>query len=108
MERGSPIDATGNIYYSDVEGAFDGSLELTERLASSADVERCFARQYFRFAMGRTENLEGEDRCTLSDMRRELRSGERSIRDLLAGLVLSRAFTHIAVPSGVDATGGGL
>jgi hypothetical protein len=108
MERGSPIDATGNIYYSDVEGAFDGSLELTERLASSADVERCFARQYFRFAMGRTENLEGEDRCALSDMRRELRSGERSIRDLLAGLVRSRAFTHIAVPSGVDATGGGL
>jgi hypothetical protein len=50
-DNGQPVDTSGAIPESiDVGGPVSGSRELVERLSQSKDVERCFARQMFRFA----------------------------------------------------------
>jgi hypothetical protein len=53
-ENGLPIDATGNVLGSDVEGPFDGALELTHKLAQSQEVKDCLVQTWFRFAQGRS------------------------------------------------------
>lgn len=40
---------------SDVDGSFDGGVELSSKLASSKTVASCFNRQMFRFVTGRIE-----------------------------------------------------
>lgn len=50
------VDATSELTgTADVDGPFDGAIELAGRLAGSAEVRRCYARQWFRFAAGRGE-----------------------------------------------------
>jgi hypothetical protein len=50
------VDATSALTgTADVDGPFDGAIELVERLAGSSEVRRCYARQWFRFAIGRGE-----------------------------------------------------
>jgi hypothetical protein len=50
------VDATSELTgTADVDGPFDGAIELAARLAESAEVRRCYARQWFRFAAGRGE-----------------------------------------------------
>jgi hypothetical protein len=44
---------------TDVAGAFTTPTELLTRLSTSADVQRCFARNLFRFATAQT-NPAGE------------------------------------------------
>ena len=51
-----------------------GARELAEALASSAQAEACFARQYVRFALGRREVLP-EDGCMLEAVRRQVAEG---------------------------------
>jgi hypothetical protein len=57
-ENGMPVDATGVVVDAgdpSLDGAFDGALELTSKLAQSPQVEACLATQWFRYTMGRAE-----------------------------------------------------
>ncbi|MEO7733675.1 MAG: DUF1592 domain-containing protein, partial [Kofleriaceae bacterium] len=53
QEQGLPIDATGVITRTDVDGPFDGALALSDALGDSEQVYRCAAQQWMRFALGR-------------------------------------------------------
>jgi hypothetical protein len=56
MEGGKPVDASGEITQSeDLDGKFTGVIELSKKLAGSNNVRTCLARQWFRYALGRTE-----------------------------------------------------
>jgi hypothetical protein len=53
-ENGVAIDASGTIALgSDVDGAFDGAIELSNAIARSVVVHRCATAQWTRFALGR-------------------------------------------------------
>lgn len=52
-ENGLPIDASGTLIGSDVDGPFDGALDLSSKLAASAEVHRCATQQWLRYALGR-------------------------------------------------------
>ena len=52
-EQGLAIDATGLVAGTDVDGAFDGALELSAALGDSELVYHCAAQQWLRFALGR-------------------------------------------------------
>jgi hypothetical protein len=54
-ENGKPVDASGVLTGTDVDGPFYGVSELAERLASSPQVVDCFVRHAYRFAMGQDE-----------------------------------------------------
>ena len=60
-ENGQPIDARGEIVGTDVDGSFTGPVELAPRLLRSAQFRRCFVKQLFRFAEGRSVES-GDDR----------------------------------------------
>jgi hypothetical protein len=54
-DGGQPIDATGEVIGSDVAGAFDGAVQLSQKLAQSEQVMECMARTWLRFALGRSD-----------------------------------------------------
>jgi hypothetical protein len=62
-----PVDATGSLTGTDVDGDLDGVPSLATRLAGSAEVATCAATQWFRYAFGRSEQSSG-DLCAISDL----------------------------------------
>jgi hypothetical protein len=91
-ENGKTIDATGELTQSDVDGAFDGVVELAAKLASSKDVEKCYATQWFRYAYGRGEQK--EDLCTTAWLADEFAKKGGSVKELLVALTQTDAFLY--------------
>jgi hypothetical protein len=52
-ENGLPIDASGVLMGTDVDGPFDGALALSATLAQSPMVHQCATQQWLRYALGR-------------------------------------------------------
>jgi hypothetical protein len=92
MEGDLPVDASGELMGTDVDGSFDGAVELAGRLVESPMVRQCVARQWFRFALGRNEAA--EDSCTMDRLYDVFESSGNDVRALLRELVLSDAFRH--------------
>jgi len=59
-DRGLPIDASGSLFNTDVDGPYVGGVELALKLAGSQQVQNCFASHAYRWAFGR-ELIPGED-----------------------------------------------
>jgi hypothetical protein len=53
QEQGMPVDASGELVETDVDGAFVGARGLAEKLAASTEVAACVTRTWFRFLAGR-------------------------------------------------------
>jgi hypothetical protein len=54
-ENGSPVDTSGVLRGTDVDGPFVGVSELSAKLMTSQQVLGCFIKQVYRFAMGQEE-----------------------------------------------------
>lgn len=91
-EVGNPIDARGEITGSDIAAAIDGPVALAHALADSEQVERCYATQWFRLAMGRLETQ--DDRTELDALWAAFRDSGGHIPTLLQQLVSSEAFVY--------------
>jgi hypothetical protein len=92
LEAGADVDASGELVATDVDRPLDGALELADALVQSDDVERCVSRQWFRFALGRSEN--DADACTTEGLETAFVESGGDIRVLIRELVLSDAFRH--------------
>lgn len=57
------------------ETPVEGAIELAERIAESGKAEACFARQYARYALARSEDL-AKDGCLLESVRSALKEGQ--------------------------------
>ena len=89
-ENGINIDDAGEFVATDIDGAFKGPIELAHRLAGSKQVQQCVTKQWFRYALGRTEtNL---DSCTLDAVYQRFEKSEFRLPDLLLALVESDGF----------------
>ncbi|WP_049722857.1 starch-binding protein [Gilvimarinus polysaccharolyticus] len=96
------IDASGSIksLYSpetvmdpDSEAVpYHSIAELAELIAGSGQGEACFARQFYRYLVGREEN-ELSDEIIIRTFSQDLRNGG-GMRDMLKDLVLSESFTQ--------------
>jgi hypothetical protein len=96
-DGGKPVDASGEIVGTPAsDGKFVGARELAARLAGSPDTQRCLARQWFRFALGRPERDDGPslDRAFAS-----FAGAGRDLRALLVALTQTPAFSYKALPS---------
>jgi hypothetical protein len=91
-DRNKPIDARGLLEGTDVDGAFDGPVELARRLAGSRQVEGCVATQLFRYGYGRQETA-GDD-CTMDTLRGAMRASGGDLRALLLALTQTDAFLY--------------
>lgn len=92
-ENNLPIDATGELVGTDdVDGPFDGAIELSQRLGSSDQVRNCVATQWFRFAYGRTETE--EDQCSMDTIQLSFAAAGHDIKELLVALTQTDAFRY--------------
>jgi hypothetical protein len=91
-EHGFPIDASGELVGTDVDGTFDGVAGLAERLAQSTVVHECYATQMFRYALGRLES--NRDGCALADLRAAF-VDDGDIRSLLLAIATAPAFRQL-------------
>ena len=93
LDRGVPVDATGEIFQSrDVDGPFDGVVELGQKLAASDQVRQCVATQWFRFGFGRPE--QPEDQCNMDQIQEAFEASGYNIRELLVALTQTDAFRY--------------
>jgi hypothetical protein len=100
LENGQPVDASGSLVMTDVDGPFVGVPDLVERLTESQEVRDCVVTQWFRFGFGRSENT--DDACTLRSLQDQFDASGSSIRALLLALTQTDAFLYrpAVVPSG--------
>ncbi len=90
------VDATGDLWMTDdVDGAFDGAVELGARLAASKQVRRCVATQWFRYALGRGER--DEDAASLERAYQAFAHAGFDVRELIVAIATSPAFSHARV-----------
>jgi hypothetical protein len=91
-ENNLPVDASGALLGSDVDGPFDGAMQLIERLRSSAQVERCMARLWVEYAFARVPS--SDDSCTLAHAERGLAASGGDVRALLLSIAEADAFRY--------------
>jgi hypothetical protein len=101
-EWGQPIDASGELVLTDVDGPFNGATELGQMLAGSEQVRRCVTQQWFRFGYGRVETE--EDTCTMDSLYAEFEAADFDIKELIVALTTTQAFRyrHAANPEGTS------
>lgn len=80
-----------------LNGPVRDAVELSEKLAHSKHVKRCFIRQAFRYYMGRDENL--SDACTLAKMEQAYDANGGSFRSMLKALMTSDTWTTRRAPA---------
>ncbi|MDX2021388.1 MAG: DUF1592 domain-containing protein [Deltaproteobacteria bacterium] len=91
-EKNKPINTSGTLTETDVDGAFDNAVGLTNLLAKSERVRECIAKQWFRFAMGRNETDEAER--GLGQLACGFRGDEANLNTLLGAVTQTDAFLY--------------
>lgn len=92
-DQGFPVDASGYLHATrDIDGAFNGAVELAKELASSAEVRQCVATQWFRFGYGRAEGK--TDACAMREIQGAFALSGNNIKELLVGLTQTEAFLY--------------
>lgn len=89
-ENGHPIDASGELSGTDVDGTFDGAAELGARLAQSEQVSACYVRNLFEFTYGAT--IEGESACVVEPVAAAFIDEGGNFESLILALVASDDF----------------
>lgn len=90
LDNTYPVDASGELIGTDVDGPFVGALELSQKLATSTQAHNCVVSQVYRYALGRNTGL--DDLCSLADLRGQFAAASGDIRALLLAVVTSDAF----------------
>jgi hypothetical protein len=89
---GLEIDARGELINTDVDGPYDGVVELATRLASSDQVKACVATQWFRFAYGR--GATEADTCSMDSVQAAFAAADYDIKELIVALTQTDAFRY--------------
>jgi hypothetical protein len=100
-ENGASVDARGEVIKAstDLDGTFQGAVELSKRIAASEHVKQCFAIQNFRYSLGRTEG--NADACSLQGAYDAFAAKDFTMTELMVALASSDSFRHRRVaPAG--------
>jgi hypothetical protein len=90
LDNGLPVDARGQINGTDVDGPFEGGVELSQALARSAVVHHCATERWIRYALGRAA-VDAEAPLVEALAATFLASGG-DLRRLLVGIVTAPTF----------------
>lgn len=91
VDAGKPVDATGSLSGTDVDGALDGVVSLSHRLVESETVRKCVATQWFRYAFGRSEQTSA-DTCTIDALAQTLEREDGDLRQMIRATVEQSLF----------------
>lgn len=91
-ENGLPIDATGLMVDSDVDGEFDGAVDLAHKLTGSAQAQACFASTLFETAQGRASGH--RDGCSIEHLVSTFQGSDFDVRELMVAITQTDAFLY--------------
>jgi hypothetical protein len=91
-DQGQPVDASGTLAGTDVDGNFDGAVALAHQLAQSHEVSDCMVTEWFRYTFGRGES--SDDACSLDTLKKAFAAGGFDVRKLLAAITQTDAFRY--------------
>jgi len=91
-ENGQPVDSSGQLTGSDVDGAFNGPAELSALLAKSTDVASCMVSHYFNFDQARDPTT--DDQCVVQSWSNAFSQGGGKIIDLVNASVADKNFVY--------------
>jgi len=92
-DNGQPVDASGEVVNTeDMDGKFNGVPELGKKIAASAEVQACVARQWFRFFLSRFE--QDADGCSMKALLDSFKAQGSDLNTLPAALVQTDAFLY--------------
>jgi hypothetical protein len=89
-ENGLPVDSTGELSGTDVDGPFEGVAQLSGKLAQSEMLRACAVNHFFRFATARP--AEAADACVVDDWAKTFSQGGGKIADLIGAYVAHASF----------------
>ena len=91
VDGGKPVDASGYLEGTDVDGDLDGVPALAKKLLASDQVRACVAKQWFRYAFGR-EATTPADSCTVGALAGELARTNGNLRSVIRATVEQQLF----------------
>jgi hypothetical protein len=91
-ENGLPVDSSGALTGTDVDGAFEGPADLSTKLAQSKMIQSCMVSHFFNFAQAR--DAAPSDQCVLQDWSTKFAAGGGRISDLVATYVAHPSFAY--------------
>ena len=91
-DQGQPVDASGTLTGTDIDGTFNGAVDLAHKLSQSAEVRDCVATEWFRYAMGRGESA--DDTCALASLKQSFSASQADIRQLLVAVTQTVTFRY--------------
>ena len=92
-DNGATVDASGEIFQTRaLDGKFVGIAELSQKLATSAEVEECATRQWFRYFLSRFE--QEPDKCSMKRVVDQFRAAGSNLNALPPALVGTDAFLY--------------
>lgn len=97
-EAGKTIDTTGELAWlrdKAKEGQLSGAHDLATTLAELDEVSDCFARQWFRYAIGR--EVQAADTCSLVNVQTVFAESGGDFRVLLGAIAETDAFRYRVV-----------
>src|SRR5262249_22633072 len=97
-ENGKPIDDSGALEDTDIDGAFNGPVELGQKLSTSLFVQKCVVTSWFHYAYARLEAP--EDQCTIKTLSHRFAESGYRFQDLLVALTEPDAFRYRRVGGG--------
>jgi len=100
-DNDQPVDSTGMINIDGADKTFADAVELTKILSTSNTVRTCFAKQWFRFAVGRLET--NDDAPSIAAVATAFASNEFDMRDLAPAIAASRSFRFRSLAAGEEA-----
>ena len=106
LEQGKPVDTSGQLINTDVDGPFVGAADLLQRVASSKNARSCYVKHWYEFGYGR--GIGAEDECALSTLDAEFTRLGLRVPDLMLALTQIDPFLYKAVePSGGNRSSAG-
>jgi hypothetical protein len=91
-DLGQTVNSTGTLQGSDVDGTFNGAVDLAHKLAGSSEVRDCMATEWFHYAMGRGDTP--EDTCSLGTLKQAFADSQTDMRKLLVAVTQTPAFRY--------------
>ena len=91
----TPIDASGAV--PGVDGTAKNAVELVQLLATSPDIESCFASHWMRFAYGRSLDSTA-DGCNQQSVLTAFSGAGYNVKQLLLALTQSDGFLYRPAP----------
>ncbi len=90
MEVGRPIDASGQVFGTEVNGAVDFANAIADR----EEVAYCMTRHLYAYATGRSSE-DARDLCQIQNLADELVEADGDLRGLARAMALSNSFLYM-------------